>query len=191
MDGKLVDAFADASRYLTQVAGEIPEEAWSRPGLGDWSVLELVAHANRGQTTVVDYLESPQPPAGPEYFTAEAIAARGRDAVVVLGTDPVAALRSASATAVELVERTTEDATVGSPSGTMTLLQFLPSRIAELTIHAVDICCAIEVDAAPPSNALIESVAFVASRGAMRDGMSLLLALTGRGALPPGYSVYS
>jgi hypothetical protein len=63
--------------------------SWDQPGLGSWTIRELAAHANRGQTTVEQYLRHPQPPQPPgsSYFTEEAIAARGREAVLALAAD--------------------------------------------------------------------------------------------------------
>lgn len=72
----------------------------------------------------------------------------------------------------------------------MTLAQYLPSRIAELTIHSLDIARAAGVELTAPTSALRESLMFVARRAATRSGQDILLALTGRGQFPPGYSVY-
>jgi hypothetical protein len=67
----------------------------------------------------------------------------------------------------------------------------LPSRIAELTIHGIDIARAIGADASAPMSALQESLAFVGRLSARRGGGDVvLLALSGRGELAPGYSVY-
>lgn len=62
MDDPLATAFALASRFLVEAVRLVPYEDWESPGLGIWSVRELVGHANRGQTTVEDYLLRPQPP---------------------------------------------------------------------------------------------------------------------------------
>jgi uncharacterized protein (TIGR03083 family) len=192
MDGAVVTAFRDASRFLVDSVRLVPDSAWGAPGLGSWSVRELVAHANRGQTTVEDYLRHPQPPQpqGSAYFNDEAVAARGRDAVLALGDDAARAVAAASAQVTALVEQSPPDATIGSPAGTMTLAQYLPSRIAELTIHALDIIRAVGADATAPATALEESLVFAARRAANRSGQDVLLAVTGRGQLPADYSVY-
>jgi len=72
----------------------------------------------------------------------------------------------------------------------MTLAQFLPSRTAELTIHALDIVRAIGADLSAPPTALRESLVYVAQRAARKSGQDVLLALSGRAPLPAGYSVY-
>jgi hypothetical protein len=76
--------------------------------------------------------------------------------------------------------------------GTMTLRAYLPSRTAELTIHALDIARALHLELAPPTEALLESLAFVATISDTRkkQGVAVLMALTGRGDLPAGFSVY-
>jgi len=192
MDDVSVTAFREASGFLVEVVRLVPDQGWDAPGLGDWSVHELVAHANRGHTTLEEYLlrpQQPQPP-GSTYFSDEAIAARGREAVRALGDDPARAVAAASAAVLALIEKSPPEATIGSPAGTMTLAQFLPSRTAELTIHGLDISRAIGADVPAPRTALRESLVYVAQRAAGKSGQDVLLALSGRGPLPAGYSVY-
>ena len=52
-------AFSEAAGYLVQVAGDVPEGAWGSPGLGEWTVRELIGHASRALTTVPAYLAVP------------------------------------------------------------------------------------------------------------------------------------
>jgi uncharacterized protein (TIGR03083 family) len=195
MDDALAGAFADASRFLVEAVALVPATAWDGPGLDRWTMRELAGHANRSHTLVEEYLLRPQPPElpGSPYFSEAAIAARGREAAAVLGTDPAAAVRAASAAAIALVGRTAPDAVIGSPMGSMPLRLYLPSRIAELTIHGLDIAAAVPADLAPPPAALQESLACAAAAATRRGGtagVTVLLALSGRGALPPGFSVY-
>jgi len=192
MDNGSVTAYRDASRFLVEAVRAVPDSGWDAPGLGDWNVRELVGHANRGHTTVADYLVRPQQPEPPgsTYFSDAAIAARGREAVRALGADPASAVAAASTAVVELIEQSPPDAKIGSPAGTMTLAQFLPSRTAELTIHALDIVRAIGADLSAPPTALRESLVYVAQRAARKSGQDVLLALSGRAPLPAGYSVY-
>ena len=192
MDDGSVIAFRDASRFLVEAVRAVPDSGWDAPGLGNWTVRELVAHANRAHTTVEEYLlrpQLPQPP-GSAYFSDEAIAARGREAVLALGDDPTGTVAAASTAVITLIEQSAPEATIGSPAGTMTLAQYLPSRVAELTIHALDIARAVGADLPAPPSALRESVAYVAQRAAGKSGQDVLLALSGRGQLPAGYSVY-
>jgi uncharacterized protein (TIGR03083 family) len=193
VDDALAAAFTDASGFLVEAARLVPDDGWDQPGLGTWTRRELAGHANRSHVLLAEYLLRPQPPEPPgsPYFSAAAIAARGREAVAALGADPAAAIAAASASAIALVAATAPDAVLGSPAGTMTLARYLPSRIAELTIHALDLADALGAGLAPPPAALRESLAFVAAIAARRDEPAAVLrALTGRGQLPAGYSVY-
>ena len=193
MEGPLVIAFGAASRFFAEAVGLVPASAWRQGGLGHWTLVELVAHGNRAHTTLQDYLLRPRPPEPPgsSYFSDEAVAERGRVAVAALGTDPAAAVGAASERAIALVERTPANATVGSPAGTMTLGAYLPSRIAELTIHGLDVAAAVGPGLAAPPLALVESLRFVTGRLVKKgEGQAVLLALAGRAALPPGLSAY-
>jgi hypothetical protein len=156
-------------------------------------MVELVAHANRAHTTLEEYLLRPQPPQAPgsAYFSQEAIEARGRQAVAALGDDPKAAVAAASARCTALVGATPGQATIGSPAGTMSLAAYLPSRVAELSIHGLDIARACRAEVAAPPDALVESLRFLTGRAAQRgDGELILLAMSGRSQLPAGFSVY-
>ena len=193
MQGPVVEAFNQASRFLVQAVRLVPDSGWTSPGLGDWDMRELVAHANRAHTTVRDYLTHPRSPVASDsdYFSKAAVAGRAREAVAALGDNPAAAVAEKSDEVVSLVEMTSPDATIGSPAGTMTLSTYLPSRVAELTIHGLDIVRALGAELAVPAPALQESLAFVTG-WSVREGKGtlVLLALSGRVRLPQHFSVY-
>jgi hypothetical protein len=75
-------------------------------------------------------------------------------------------------------------------AGVMRLIDYLPSRIFELVVHTGDIGGATgmttQTDPAPAVIALVLAAVIAAERD---DFLDPLLALTGRGVLPPGYSV--
>jgi uncharacterized protein (TIGR03086 family) len=192
MDDKSSSAFADASKFFLDTVSLVTDDRWEQPGLGEWTVRQLVAHTNRAQTTVVEYINNPQQPEPPgsDYFNSDAIAARGREAVAALGVDPLGAVKAASITAIELVERSSPTTTVGSPMGTMSIARYLPSRTAELVIHSLDVARAIDQDVSAPVGSVEEALVFVARRCAQRTPQDVLLALSGRASLPAGYSVF-
>ncbi|HEY5266445.1 MAG TPA: maleylpyruvate isomerase N-terminal domain-containing protein [Acidimicrobiales bacterium] len=193
MQDRDFDAFKEASQYFVEVVGAVPSTSWDLPGLGEWTIKELVGHTNRANVIIVDYLERPQraEPADSTYFTDENIAQRGRDAVEQLGDDPYAAVAAASERAIALVQRTPSGAAVGSPMGTMKLSDYLPSRTAELTIHGLDLARALNLELVAPSEALRASLAYVAGFSMRRNqGETVLFALSGRGELPSGFNVY-
>jgi hypothetical protein len=80
-----------------------------------------------------------------------------------------------------------DDATVGTPFGTQTLDTYLRSRTAELVLHGLDLGTKIE----PPREALAECGAFLVERAvATNQVLEVVLVLSGRGALTPGFNVY-
>jgi uncharacterized protein (TIGR03083 family) len=192
MDNQSSVAFGEACEFFVSTVALVAAGDWERPGIGEWSVRELVAHANRAQTTVVDYIEHPQAPVAPgsDYFSDASISARAKQAVVDLADDPAAAVRAAADAAVGLVGRSGPETPVGMPMATITLAQYLPSRTAELVIHALDVGRAVGQELEVPASALQECLRFVAQRAGQKAGLDVVLALTGRGSLPDGFSIY-
>ncbi len=193
MEGPLVLAFGMASRFFAEAVGMVPVPAWQQRGLGEWALIELVAHGNRAHSTLEEYILRPRPPEPPgsSYFSNDAVAERGRQAVAALGTDPVRAVVAASERAIAIVERTPANANIGSPAGTMTLGAYLPSRVAELTVHGLDVVSALGLELAAPPLALVESLRYLTGRLVKKgEGQAALLALAGRSPLPPGLSAY-
>ncbi len=73
----------------------------------------------------------------------------------------------------------------------MTLAEYLPSRIAELTIHGLDLTRALGAEIAVPTAAVQQSLRFLADPLVKQGkGELALLALSGRAQLPPDFSVY-
>lgn len=196
--------FISAARNFAALVHEIPAGAWGEPGLGEWDVRALVGHTSRSLTTVRSYLRTTADrediATAQEYYvrvTPSAlgidpadVAERGRQAGRDLGDDPAAAVE-------ELVSGVTNDlATVDDPlieviGGLgIRLHTYLPTRIFELTVHGVDIARALDIPFSLPEAVLAEALD-VATRTAIATGHgeSVLLALTGRSALPPSFSV--
>lgn len=188
-----VAAFSSAADFLVVVVDRIASPDWARPGLGSWDVRELVAHANRGMTTVEQYLTDPMDPASvpADYATPESVAARARASVAALGDDPSATVRQTRDRVVPLIARTPMDAVVGSPFGHTSLGAYLPSRTAELTTHSIDIADALGIEVEVPGDALAETLRSVTNLAVAKGhGREVLRALSGRATLPPGFSVF-
>ena len=84
-----------------------------------------------------------------------------------------------------------EDAdVVATPAGGMRVRDWLPTRTFELVVHGLDLAAAagIEIVLAPEvvAEATVQAAGVAAASG---DGAVVLRALTGRGDLPPGFSV--
>ena len=54
MDDRSSSAFASASAFFVDTVSLVSNDRWGQPGLGEWSVRQLVAHTNRAHTTVVE-----------------------------------------------------------------------------------------------------------------------------------------
>jgi uncharacterized protein (TIGR03083 family) len=177
------------------------EGRWDSPGLGEWTVRDLMGHTTRALVTVTAYLDSPARPVelpSPEaYYSAAlartdpaAVAQRGRDAGAALGEDPAAAVRAAAGPAAALVRRATGDETASTPAGRIRLQDYLPTRTFELTVHTLDLCAALglvpQVPPAPARSALGVVGALATAGG---GAAPLLRAVTGRGPLPDGFTV--
>jgi hypothetical protein len=194
-------AFSDAAEWFVRTAALVGDR-WNRPGLGEWDVRALVGHTSRSLLTVETYLARPagavDVASAADYFratraaaAAPAVAARGRDAGVALGTDPAVAVAEIAARVVPLVE--TQDGTelVTTIAGGMRLADYLPTRTFELAVHTVDLATTLDVPQDVPATAAAQALHIVTDL-AVADGVAglLLLAATGRpGGLPAGFSV--
>ena len=196
--------FTSAATSFVALVREIPPDAWTGPGLGDWDMRALVGHTARSLVTVSGYLlttaEREDVRSAAEYYTAiRAVATglgaadiveRGRQAGRDLGADPAAAVAA-------LAQRALADlAVAGDPLITVIgglgirLHSYLPTRTFELAVHSLDIARAAGLAFDPPAEVL-DAVTVLAARIAVAagDGVPVLTALTGRGALPSAFSV--
>jgi hypothetical protein len=196
-------AFADGAAWFVRavrlVAGHEHE-----PGLGVWSVRDLVGHTSRSLLTVEAYLDAPASRAelgsAAEYYRvaaeyeagagAEAVAQRGRDAGRALGADPAGAVAEIAERVLARVAVAGPDAILGTMLGAIRLADYLPTRTFELTVHTADLLAALGRAEEPPPSAARETLGVVADL-AVETGRAgaLLRAATGRGGLPAGYTV--
>ena len=163
---------------------------------------DLVGHTSRSLVTVIDYLARPVEqevvPSAAAYFTAvsastidpAAVSERGRQAGRDLGEDPAARFDVLVAEAVRVAEGADPDLVVHTIVGGMRVAAYLPTRTFELCVHGLDIAAATGIAVDLPAHAVEEASALAAVSAAQRGlGPDLLLALTGRRGLPPGFSV--
>ncbi|MCB5274803.1 hypothetical protein BJG92_02340 [Arthrobacter sp. SO5] len=203
LDAQAVRArYAGAARAFLELAGRVPQDAWSWPALGEWDVRALTGHTSRALTTVETYLATPatgERVAGPvEYFLAvrsaaspDAIAQRGKETGEALGEDPAAAVREIVQRVTALVRNTPDNALAATPAGPMTLIDYLPTRTFELAVHTLDLARALGLpppaSLAPAVAASLELAGAIGSR--LPAAGELLLMLTGRTGLPRNLSV--
>ncbi|MDT5322979.1 MAG: hypothetical protein QOF25_131 [Mycobacterium sp.] len=196
--------FASAATAFATLVHDIPASTWDGPGLGEWDLRSLVGHTSRSLITVSTYLQTtadredlatPQ-----EYYVrvnpsalgidSSAVVERGRQAGRDLGDDPAAAVDG-------LVERAlgelahTADPLIQVIGGLgIRLHTYLPTRVFEMAVHSLDIAGAVGIPFSLPADVLDEATALAARiAAATGHGEAVLLALTGRAALPAAFSV--
>ncbi len=195
-----VTAFEDAARWFVATAARVGDR-WSEPGLGEWDVRALVGHTSRSLLTVETYLGQPAPDvdvvsaadyyrAAREIASGPGVAERGVAAGVALGDDPATAVAEIADRVLGLVATQTGEELMTTIVGGMRLRDYLPTRAFELAVHTCDLARALGLPLDVPPSAAAETSAVVA-RVAAADGTAgrVLLALTGREALPAGFSV--
>lgn len=195
------DAFGQAAEWFV---GVVPagRGCWEETGLGEWSIRDLVGHTSRALLTVESYLDKPA--AGAEVGSAvkyfrlvlassgdpAAVAQRGRDAGATLGDDPAVSVEAIVHRVLDRVRAADGDALVATPVGGMRLVDYLPTRTFELTVHTCDLATALGRPLDVPESAATQSLAVLGGL-AVEAGVapSLLLSATGRQPLPAGFSV--
>jgi uncharacterized protein (TIGR03083 family) len=202
------DTFVSAARAFAGLVRALPDSAWDGPGLGDWDLRSLVGHASRSLTTVSTYLQNPaarEDIASPQDYYAyartlastlggAAIVERGRQAGRDLGDDPAAAVDGLLERVIEDLagrEDPLEDPLIEVIGGRgIRLSCYLPTRTFELAVHSLDIARSSGVEFGLPVDVLRDAATLAAGISVtLGDGESVLLALTGRTALPEGFSV--
>lgn len=119
-----------------------------------------------------------------------AVAERGRAAGRALGTDAAASVAGIAERVLALCDRATGEEFVLTPFGGMRLAAYLPTRVFELAVHGCDLSRSLGIPPTVPEAAVSMAVHLLgdlAVRGG--NGPELLLAGTGRGPLPAGFSV--
>ena len=204
----VVETWVSAARAFADLVEHVPADGWAGPGLGEWTLRDLVGHTcSAGLRTVVTTLahsvdtediRSPQAyyafatSVDPAVYAA-AVAASTDDARrtgAELGDDPATSVRLLLADAVATVMGAVPDMLIGSAAGGMRLSAWLPTRTFELAVHSLDVANLIGRPAGL-SDQVIGDTAALAARiaTAIGHGSDVVLALTGRGDLTRGFSV--
>lgn len=190
--------FGRAAFELVDLVAAVPPDRLGGPGLGVWTLRELIGHTSRALSTVVGYLAQPEPSettveSASDYLEVvlrqrgddDAIAARGRQSAELLGDDPVGAVLDLATAAVEAVDRVGLDRLVAigdvADGIAMRLDEYLRTRVFELTVHGIDIADAAGVTWAPPPAHLLDALQLAAANATARGaGEEALRILTGR-----------
>lgn len=196
------EAYEHAAGLFVATTARVGETEWERPGLGEWTVRDLVGHANRALLTVETYLDKTADAIDlvrpVDYFLQakasladpSAVAARGREAGQALGAQPATTVRVTADRVLARLKNVSDDQLVSTPVGGMRLIDYLPSRAFELTIHTLDLAAAISQRITVPDPAMKVTLSLLADLALATDmATPLILAATGRNALPVDYTV--
>ena len=201
-------SFRSAAVAYVDLVARLPSDKWDGPGLGEWTLRDLVGHtASSALRQVPEALAAPAPEvvvgtaegyfvfarSVPPAVLAAARAASAEDARATgefLGDEPAQAIGALAGAATQALAAVGDDDIVTTPAGGMRVRDWLPTRTFELIVHGIDAALAADV----PHGFAEESVAVAAVLAArtaiaVGDGEPLLRALTGRGELPRGFSV--
>ncbi|MBX3091137.1 MAG: maleylpyruvate isomerase N-terminal domain-containing protein [Cryobacterium sp.] len=201
---KNVAVFEDAARAFIDVLGRITDKQWDEPGLGEWTVRSLAGHTARAISTVGEYLNGSPPttvtcPDAEAYYaglhgssgSSAAVAARGVAAGAELGDDPVPRVTTTLDTVLAAIAAQPANRIVSVIGGrAIPLAEYLRTRTFELVVHTMDLTRATGIRHSLPQRAISDAAALAARIASLSgNGDTLLLALTGRIALPEGFSV--
>ena len=194
------EIFRRAGDHAVALIARVAAHDWEKPALGTWTVRMLVGHLSRSFVTVIDYSGRPADerdiPSTADYYLAtatftdaEAIRLRAEQAALALGDRPVEAVRDLRDRAVAVLD-SVGDPLIHTIVGGMRLSDYLPTRIFELAVHSADLARAIGQPVTLPSDVARSALDVAAGIATLRgDATAVLLAVTGRAPLPPGYSV--
>lgn len=185
--------FRLASAGFQAVVRELTEECLDQPGLGIWSVRDLLGHTTRAYLTIESYLAAPESDApwiasATDYFAAarratdaSSVAARGVAAGVELGAHPGDMALTIARRVEELVTASSGDETVSTPFGQMRLADYLATRALELTVHSADLARALGTDLPAETRAAsVPALRLCAELATDATAAEALAALTGR-----------
>ncbi|MDT5290840.1 MAG: hypothetical protein QOF88_5729 [Mycobacterium sp.] len=196
--------FASAATAFARLVHDIPSSKWDGPGLGEWDLRSLVGHTSRSLITVSTYLQTTadrEDLATPQEYYARvnpsalgmdpaAVLERGRQAGRELGDDPAAAVDGLVEQALGELARTGDPLIQVIGGLGIRLHTYLPTRVFELAVHSLDVARAAGLSFTLPEDALADAAVLATRVGvALGQGETVLSALTGRTALPAGFSV--
>ncbi|MDE2837319.1 MAG: maleylpyruvate isomerase family mycothiol-dependent enzyme [Chloroflexota bacterium] len=195
-------AYRRAVASFLETAGKVQPEQWGSPALGIWSVRDLVGHTSRSITRVEQFGVQRAPSvditsAVHHYRRSlrqpsddQRVAERGIAAGQELGDDPLAMMNADWARTEQVLDATGDDTIIAYDNGGIRFVDYLETRVFELTVHTLDLANAIGVPVEPSREAMGVTLQLLAAL-ALESGRGAPLALsgTGRGPLPDGYSV--
>ena len=198
------ETYLEAGDYFVSIVDSIEIDAFDAPALGEWCVRDLVGHTYRSFTTVLSYSAVPSDKVDFErpvdYFLRLLssdvnhghIAERGRAAGLEIIEDPKMMVRGFAMYVKNKLEELSDDHIMGTLTGGMRLIDYLPTRTFELIIHTMDLTNALGAESSPPRRGMETTLQMIGqlalNRGYAQD---LIFSSTGRDGLARGFTVLS
>ena len=196
------ETYLEAGEYFASIVDQVDIDGWDGPALGEWCVRDLTGHTYRSFTTVLSYSLKPADKVdleGPVDYFREAlktladpkhVAELGRAAGLEIIDNPQMMVRGFAMYVKNKLEEMSDDFILECPIGGIRLIDYLPTRTFELIIHTMDLANAVGIEANPPE-AVMDTTLQIMGQLALYGGQAsnLVLAATGRGELPAGFSV--
>lgn len=196
--------FRSAAIAYAGLVAAVPPERLDEPGLGEWTLRELLGHTVSSALRQVPEVLATRAPqveiSTPEGYlayarsiaqeTADDAGTEARAAAADLGDEPAERVNMLIGRATEALSQVADDDVIATPAGGMRVRAWIPTRTFELVVHGLDAAHATGLPFEPPVETIAEAVT-LASRTALGVGLGvpLLRALTGRESLPPGFSI--
>lgn len=191
--------FHSAAADFVQLVDRVPRERLDGPGLGEWTLRELIGHTARAISTVSAYLELPAPPVATVHSAAEylevVLRQQGDDEAIMLRSRAAGAALRDEHLAAELEALVGEAAQSVAAAGPARLVSvgggqhppairldhYLRTRVFELTVHGLDIADAAGIDWQPAPAHVLDALHLAALNASARGmGEDALRLLTGR-----------
>jgi len=196
------ETYLEAGEFFASVVDQVDIDGWDEPALGEWCARDLAGHTYRAFTTILSYSAKPGDKVDLErpvdYFLEafksladpKQVAERGRAAGLEIIDDPRMMVRGFAMYVKNKLEELSDDHIMATPVGGIRLIDYLPTRTFELVIHTMDLAKSLGVDATPPEKGMAVTLEMLGQIALYRGHASdLVLAATGRGGLPNGFSV--
>lgn len=169
MQSPELDAFTQECATVDVTLADIAVDAWTRPGLGTWTVAELVAHLVRQVTRLAAYADAPVDAAAPAvdrvaYYRydhaamAPDVARRAVELAREVDAETLPALfaegwREDAQVAAELPA----DRLIATIRGPMRSDEYLATRLVEVVVHHADLRQALDLapNPTPPAGRLV------------------------------------
>ncbi|MEV4709114.1 maleylpyruvate isomerase N-terminal domain-containing protein [Actinoplanes sp. NPDC049316] len=201
-------AYKSAAAVFSDLVHRLPADGWDGPGLGEWSLRDLVGHVTSSALRQVPAVlgspgagvtvDSPEGywafarSAPPELVAAARVASTedARSAGTALGEHPAETVTEHARQATRALSAVGDADVIATPVGGMRVRDWIPTRTFELVVHGLDVAAAAGVPVEYATEVVAAATIQAAGVAALGGDVTLVLrALTGRASLAPGFSV--